>query len=124
MYPKLSDNLKPSPLYEKNNLSYEKMNEIYKKSISIPNFAKNVMLHLFSKTELLECMNVRGLDPSHRFVGRCLDEARVECIRQMVEENAGDHIGQKPPWTYCLGMLNGTISRLKKSRGANNQAEH
>ena len=122
MFPKLSDNLQPSPLYEKNNLSYETMNEIFKKSMTIPNFAKNVMLHLFSNAELLECMNVRGLDTSQHVVGRCLDEARVETIRQIVDEIAGDLFDQKL-WYYCIDRMNTGILRLKKSSRINKKVE-
>ena len=71
------------------------MNEIYKQSLSISNFAKYAMVHLFSKAELLECKNVTGRDPSKRVVGRSLDEARVETIRQMVQENAGGLFDKK-----------------------------
>ena len=99
------------------------MSEIYNKSTSIPNFAKNAMVHLFSKAELLECKNVTGRDLSKQVVGRCLDEARVEAIRQMVEENAGDHIDPKL-WPTCIHWMNSEISRIKKSRRVNNRAEH
>ena len=88
MYPKMFDNLKPSPLYQKNQLSYETMNEIYKRSTTIPNFAKNAMLHLFDMSELLRCKRVMHVDRTEGTIFG-LDEARFEAIRQMVEENAG-----------------------------------
>ena len=122
LYLKLTDNLKPSSLYEKKHLSYETMNEIYKKSTAIPNFAKNAMVHLFDKAELLECMNVRGIDKNQRLVGRFLDEARVETIRQMVKENAGDHNYIKL-WQTCIARMNQGICRFKKSRHITNNAE-
>ena len=123
MYAKLSDYLKQSPLYEKHNLSYEAINEIYKKSLSIPNFAKNLMVHLFNKAELLECHNVRGCDSLKRVVGGRLDETRVETIRLLIEENAGDHFDQKL-WPTCVTWMNIELSRIKKLRRVNNQTEH
>ena len=99
------------------------MNEIFTKSTTIPNYAKNAMVHLFDKAELLECLNVLGRGPSHHVVGRCLDEARVDTIRQMVEENAGEHIGKKL-WQTCIDRMNAGILRLKKSSRITKQAEH
>ena len=122
-YSKLTDNLKPSPLYENNNLSYETMNVIYMKSTSIPGFSKNVMIHLFDKTELLECVNVRGLDNHQRVVGGRLDEDRIEIIRLIVEENAGDHFDQTL-WQTCLNRMNIEIYRIKKPKRVNNQTKH
>ena len=99
------------------------MNEIYNKSSSIPNFAKNVMLHLFDKAELLQFRKVAGRGPIHRVVGRFLDEARVETIRKMVEENAGEYTNQTL-WQTCIGRMNQGISQVKKTKRVNNQAEH
>ena len=108
MYPKMFDNLKPSPLYQKNQLSYQAMNEIYKRSTTIPNFAKNVMLYLFDLSELLHCKRVMHVDRTEGTIGG-LDDARFEAIRQMVEENAGT-IFSNSLWNYCLNAMSYSIS--------------
>ena len=112
MFSKISENLRRSKLYVKNNISYETMNQIYRSSKSIPNFAKNVMRQLFSVTELKRCTTVFGRTFSSKTSTRYgLNAARVELIRQMVEEN---YYNDPKLWPYCVSVMNGEIKLAKR----------
>lgn len=103
MYPKIADKLKPSPLFAANGISYEPMNRVFVQSKSMPHFAKNAMLHLFTRAELATRDSVRAANS--------LDEKRVGIIRQLVSENSAPLAGQ---WSECIGVMNKELKKLKQ----------
>lgn len=110
----MSVNLKPSPLYDQIRLSYSAANRIFSQSRSMPNFAKRLMLRLFGAAELNACHNVYGRVQG---LGRLstregLDRARVDMIRQAVEENSAP--SQEQQWNACVDTMNGELRRLRK----------
>ena len=111
-YPKFSKNLKQTQLYEQHGLDYAILNQIFDQSLSTPLFARNLMIHFFTKSELIKCTNVTGkLGNEH--VGSELDPGRVDLIRRIIEENP---VSEKMLWANCIHRMNWYIRSLKKRR--------
>ena len=111
LYPKIAEDLKQSPLYQKHNLSYEDLNFAYKRSRSIPSFAVELLELLFSHSELKKCLNVYGRAPcSPITTHKCLDPHRVSLIRQIIEEN---YLFDRTLWRQCVTRMNTRIEKLK-----------
>ena len=112
MYPKVSENLVQSSLFAKNGLSYQMMNRVYQQSPSIPTFANNAMLHLFSSSELVKCQTVFGHSRTSSAYGTAqgLDQKRVDMIRQMVDQNSFPSPDQ---WSNCVSAMNAAIKKLQ-----------
>lgn len=92
-------------------MSYEELNRIFGESTSLPNFAKNAMLHLFTKAELTECHNVSGrsLGSKNNSNKRGLDWERVDNIRLMVDQNS---VPSAELWAQCVRVMNKKISQM------------
>lgn len=111
LYPKISDELKPSQLYAENNLDYDQFNAIFKKSSSVPNMAANIMVLLFEESEILACLNVAGRNSAAKQYGPALDPKRIQIIRKIVQENS---IQEPTIWQECVHKMNHRIADIKK----------
>ena len=100
---------KGRPIFEEPNvcLTKEAVDEIYRNSRSIKLFATNLLMRLFSKSELKACSSLyaRG-----RRGG--LNENKVNVIRQLVVEKAGSG---REVWKNCVKALQTKISYCKQS---------
>ena len=92
-------------------LSDDTVNEIFARSCSVVNFATNLMLYLFTESELLACTNVYGRQvktlSSQKGAG-ALDAERVEAIRLLVEQKSPKKI-----WKTCVVTMNIKIWTIK-----------
>lgn len=80
----------------------------------MPNFAKNLMMHLFDLAELKRCLNVHGRSSNpNKVFGPRLDEKRINVIRQIVEENSTFSPTQL--WKNCVNSMNRKISDIKSN---------
>ena len=111
-YPKILTNLEQTQLYEEHGLDYAILNRIFERSGSITFFARNLMNHFFTKSELIKCTNVTGkLGPEH--LGSELDPGRVDLIRRIIEENP---VSEKMLWVNCLKVMYRYIGSLNRRR--------
>ena len=111
-FPKKTAELKESRFYQRYDLSFQEISEIYRESTSIPSFAKRLMQHLFSESELLGCFNVYGRFKSAKASPeRALDKQRIDMIYHIIEENSDFSIQL---WKECVSTMNHGISHLKK----------
>ena len=114
-YPKTSEHLKQTQLYEKHSLDYAKLDRIFVRSKSLPNFAVNLALHFFDASELMQGFDIDGPRnlPATQSVSA---KRRFEIIREIVEEN---FIQEESLWPRCVVLLNKKIRQLNnKSQSA------
>lgn len=108
--------LQPSSLCKSKDLSKPTVDDIYKRSRSILNFATNLMLHLFDKSELRNCPYV--YEPLAKMVKKqpqikkSLDQNRVNIIRELVQER----VGPNPQiWKKCVNSMYKVLYRYDKN---------
>ncbi|CAF0771150.1 unnamed protein product [Brachionus calyciflorus] len=96
-------------------LSYSEIPSIYLKSKSIPNFATNLMLRLFKKSELSNQFNVNGKTIGNDKI-KPLDSKRIDNIRSIVfDKMDGDKESKKKTMENFIDAMNKKISQMNQN---------
>lgn len=106
-----SSGLLQAPL---DDINEHELNSIFSKSVSIPNFACNLMLHMFSQDELTDQVNVTGLTRGNTAGRRQLDPLRIELIKHIVFQKLDNNTDKESEWKKCIGAMHKKMHKLRQ----------